>query len=141
MTLALSPSAEWAAKAGPMHASLMTQMRGADGRSLARALVVLFIINLFMAGAAASGAVAGVVCSVGGAAATTQGPAPTSDTSCCLFGCAGGCCSAPVEPNPPFVAGHSLPAQYTTYAPIFVGIPAPQRVWQAHAPRGPPLSA
>lgn len=125
-----------------MRKPLLALMRGADGRSLARALVVLFLVNMFAAGfhngAMATGDTAFALCTL----ATQNGPdhsPPADHTSpCCTIGCPlpgiADVTAPPMlaAPNAP-IATASVPAPVErprlTLSPI-----APQ-------PRGPPSFA
>lgn len=134
-----------------MRKSLFVLIRSADGRSLARALVVLMLVNAliggFHAGAmAASGD--GVICTAGVATASDAGadrdvPGPDRDpSSCCIFGCAGTCSPTPAAlPEPSPAAVLSQPLADVTPLDAADQVPSSPRAKSSPGARAPPLPA
>ena len=121
------------------HRSLFAKLRGSDGRSIGRALLLLVLVNALLAGLH-TGALAsqgpGAICTLAQPAGGGGGPAPHPDIPlpCCFAGC--------------LVAAPALPPAAAVLAPlvlVFIGRadpavsaePAPVPVPQASA-RGPP---
>jgi hypothetical protein len=125
--------------------SPFTLLRNADGRSLAKALACLLLINVVVAGFHAGMATAGtggVICSVAADSAAGGGGGPVTpadeDHSCCLIGCTPApvlIAAAPEALPTPAIA--TLPVQSIT-APA--ARPLSSRM-AAHRPRGPPVLA
>lgn len=128
-----------------MRKPLLALMRGEDGRSLARALIALLLLNLFVAGfhtgvqaSAAPGA--GVLCSLMQTGATGDPQAPASDHQppCCTIGCPS---PAIAElPQAPVAAVAPLPAPDALFT-LPVTLTPEATTSPAHRPRGPPSFA
>ncbi len=134
-----------------MQKSLFALMRGADGRSLARALIVLLLVNILVGGfhlgaMAAAGNGVGVICSLASGASASHDPAapqPDDQCPCCALGCAVGCGPAPAVPVEPSLAGFVLPPAGGTVneaVPLGQSAPSP-RLRSSNGPRSPPLPA
>jgi hypothetical protein len=133
-----------------MQKSLFALMRGADGRSLARALIVLLLANVIVGGfhlgaMAAAGDGVGVICSLAsGAGAHAPGPTqPQNDCPCCALGCALACGHASAVPVEPSLAAIALaPPARSVAAPVRLDHAAPSsRLSSSNGPRSPPLPA
>ncbi len=120
--------------------SLLARLRGEDGRSLARALVVLVLVSLFAGGLNAGAAVADgrtVLCA---AIASDNAGAPADVhllADCCLAGVmplGTALATLPPEPGAPDPVAASLPGRDA-------GMSAAVPHFGRAAARGPPLSA
>ena len=76
-----------------MSRSFLASLRGADARSVARALALLLVFNAifgaFHAGAMANGAESAILCTSGGAVVSEglpQVPTEADEISCCVLG-------------------------------------------------------
>jgi hypothetical protein len=125
-----------------MRKPLFSLLRGADGRSLARALIALFVLSIviggFGAGAMASGRMSDLTCAATPAdGAGNSGPAD-ADGWCCGAGCAPALLAS-VEPASTGVVlgrpGVDLPR------PVAIFLSTQLHLLQTGAPRGPPASA
>ncbi len=124
-----------------MRSSLLATLRGSDGRSLMRAVALLFglagILGAFQAAAVAAPA-AGIVLCLTGSTGDADLPAHADHTLCIALGCpmGGGLAPLPERPQPPLaaVAATLPPAPVMAEAP-----PSPVSIgpWSA---RGPPQS-
>ena len=124
-----------------MRRSLFALLRGADGRSLARALACLLLINAvvggFVSGAQAADPAA-VLCTIGIGSDPADAPAPSHDAACCEFGC------VPVTPalatTPNVVPERQAVGDVR---PPVIPDPAatPAMRIAGHGPRGPPSLA
>jgi hypothetical protein len=134
-----------------MGTSLFALMRGADGRSLARAMIVLLLVNVFVGGfhlgaMAAAGNGIGVICTLASDASAAHDPAapqPGDQCPCCALGCAIACGHATAVPAEPSLAGIPLPPAgetVTQAVPLDHGVPSP-RLPSSNRPRSPPLPA
>ncbi len=133
-----------------MGTSLFGLMRGADGRSLARALIVLIVVNVFVGGfhlgaMAADGDGGGVICTLAsGAGAHAPGSTgPQNDCPCCVLGCAVACGHASAAPVEPSLAAILVPPpalRVAVLVPPDHAAPSP-RLPSSHGPRSPPLPA
>ena len=130
-----------------MARSFLAHLRGSDGRSLARAVALLFLVNLLV-GAFHAGAMAGtgngtiILCTAsGGTLVATDGTGSqhdTDDLSCCVLGCANASVALPAPP----VASLSLPFHETGSEPVLRDARAiDPPVSRNHRPRGPPVLA
>jgi hypothetical protein len=134
-----------------MGTSLFALMRGADGRSLARALIVLLLANVVVGGfhlgaMAAAGDGAGVICTLASGAAASHDPAAPqqdNDCPCCALGCALACGHASAVPVEPSLAAMAVPPPaQSVAAPVPHDHAAPSlRLTSSNGPRSPPLPA
>lgn len=118
----------------------MTALRGKDGRSLARALILLILVNLFAAGlnlgaSAAAGDV--VLCAVDG---RDGGPAPEPphhEPDCCVTG------TTPLGMGLAAKPPQAVPAAADAHVVRHAGTGGdPPSTWTIRATaRGPPLDA
>jgi hypothetical protein len=122
------------------HGSLFAAVRGRDGRSLARALILLVLVNLFAAGlnlgaSAATGDL--VLCAADGRDGGPAPERPDHDPDCCLAGATPLGMSLAAKPPPavpPPADRDILPR------PEAEGGPPAAWTFRASA-RGPPLDA
>jgi len=127
-----------------MSRTLLAGFRGADGRSLARALAILLVVAGFL-GAIDSGRMtadaggASVICTTHGAAAAGPGnpgrPAREDHCLCCAFGCTGSAPGALTTDVDRLPAG---PARGEVGTPAATTIALAIRRPPAAGPRGPP---
>lgn len=130
-----------------MPRTFLAAFRGADGRSIGRALILLLFIagslSAFHAGRMAAG-VAGdvVICAAGGDGAVGPGH-PTSPLTqdhclCCALGCGGTVLASLDTVAAPTTADHSAPQ-----GPAFIPASAVRTTTRqlSTAPRGPPVLA
>jgi len=127
-------------KDGMTRTPLLSRLRGEDGRSLARALVVLVLVSLFAGGLNAGAAVADgrtVLCA---ATAADDAGAPADThlfTDCCVAGVVPlgmALATLPPEPATPDPVPAALPGRDA-------GVSAMVPSFGRAAARGPPLSA
>lgn len=134
-----------------MGTSLFVLMRGADGRSLARALIVLLLANVFVGGfhlgaMVAAGNGVGVVCTLASAASASHDPAAPqrdNDCPCCALGRALACGHASAVPVEPSLAAITVPPPAQSVAALVLldhAAPSP-RLTSSNGPRSPPLPA
>ena len=121
------------------HGSFFAALRGRDGRSLARALIVLVLVNLFAGGfnvGAAAADVGMAFCKVGAGSTAPDAPRdPGPD--CCLIGATPfGLALAAAPPAHGMPAFSRLGDNPPATAPVFDAV----EVVRATA-RGPPLDA
>ena len=124
--------------------SLLAPLRGPDGRSLARGLAVLVLVNVLLAGlhggalALAAASDTPAICTLAGANSDPAHPANDPDhRACCIVGL--NAAANVVPPSPPTLAD----APPATVMPVLVPLPAGHAA--SHpldgpaSPRGPPL--
>jgi len=125
--------------------SLLALFRGSDGRSLARGLTLLVLVNVLLAGlhvgAMANAAASGteVVCTSAGGHSNPASPAGGDDTrSCCLIGCLSVVTSF-VAPSSPVVADAPPAVAMPALMARPVACASPHLLDRPAGPRGPPL--
>jgi hypothetical protein len=122
------------------HGSLFAALRGKDGRSLARALILLVLVSLFAGGLNAGAAAATgdlVLCTVDIRDDGGQPPASRHETDCCLAGATP--LGLGLAAKPPLIVLRA-PDRFALPQPEAEG--GPSSVWTLDATaRGPPLDA
>lgn len=126
-----------------MRRSLFALLRGSDGRSLARALACLLLLNTIVAGlvegAMAAPAAPGLLCSVDGAREVPASPdGANRSLTCCEMGCTAAAPALP--PEPAAVPGPAIVPTGFYRHPSIAAAP-PSALPDAHRPRGPPVLA
>jgi hypothetical protein len=128
-----------------MPRSLLPAFRGADARSLSKALVLLVAFSGFL-GAFHAGGTAGqsnfsaIICNTQGVSADrSQDPTHQREHFCCVFGCTTAAVGVVAKIDPPTLAalGSTLPAKQRAPSSLVVAPARPGDI----GPRGPPLSA
>ena len=125
-----------------MGSSLLGLFRGTDGRSLARALACLILVNALFAGLHNGAVAAGVgtaICSLGHDRGSGGTPGDEQNAPCCSAGCT---LSAAALINPPEAALAAPIWRFIGAAAIAAasGPAASTRTFD-HGPRGPPSLA
>ncbi len=126
---------------------LLALLRGSDGRSLARGLAVLMLVNVLLAGlhggalALSAGTGTPAICTLAGANSDPGHPGNDVDyRACCMVGCLSAVASV-VPPSSPVLAD----APPAVALPVFIALPAghatPHPLDRPANPRGPPLLA
>jgi len=123
-----------------MRRTVLTVLRGADGRRLAAALASLLLVAAMLGGFHAGAMAAGgrptfVLCSHSGSDGRGQTPAGEPTDLCCIAGClAPALAAAPPMLPAPMSAGGIATAVLGTHSPAV-------DAWSGrHFPRGPPSS-
>ena len=131
-------------KSGMSRRSLLALFRGSDGRSLARGLAMLVLVNVLIAGlhggalALSAASDTPAICTFAGANSDPAHPANDPDhRACCVLGLTAA--ANVVPPSPPTLAD----APPVVAAPVLVPLPADavalDPLDRAASPRGPPL--
>lgn len=127
-----------------MRRSLFACFRGTDGRSLARALACLILINAvfagFLAGTATAAAPDAAICTVA-LPGLDGGPEGESPAPGHAFECCPGLCSALGAALPPAAPAILLPVAALAEAALAPVSLQPTPVGRAHPARGPPVLA
>ena len=130
-----------------MPRSLLAILRGSDGRSLARALALLVLVNVVLAGlhggvlAASSADGAPVVCALAGGGSAPASPADDQQQhACCLIGCVSSVITA-VAPAAPVIADVPLAVATPLPMPPQTGRTIAHLLEAPTGPRGPPVLA
>lgn len=124
---------------------LLALFRGPDGRSMARGLAVLVLVNVLLAGlhggAMAETAATGVpaICTLAGGNNDPAHPGNDVDyRTCCMAGCLSAVASV-VPPTSPVLADQPPATVLPAFTALPAGHAAPNPLDRPANPRGPPL--